>query len=116
MAIRERVSELLDLPIRPGRWMTYCEALNREGRPDKITLIRMVMTACEELEALQGTIEPLKLRIEALEEKNVPIVTATTIPSTTLEITDPFICDICQKSFKAKIALAGHRRSHDKIA
>ena len=75
--IRDRISEIIDLPIRPGRWMTYTDALNREGRPDRAMHTRMTMTASEEIEALEVTIAHLKSRIEALEEKPVPTPSVT---------------------------------------
>lgn len=122
MAIRERISELLDLPIRAGRWMTYCEALNREGRPDRITLTRMTMVICEELEALEANYGRLLLRFEQLEQpvaapekivSDSPIDPTTHNDVITIDSNTTFLCPDCGRGFKAKAAVMSHRRTHN---
>lgn len=55
--IRDRVSDILGIRIQGESWEKYVDKLNPTGRPDRITLIRMVMAMGQAIEDLQKEVE-----------------------------------------------------------
>ncbi len=138
MGILQEVSDIIDIPIREGRWLTYLRRLNAEGRPDRITTLQIIFTICKDMEVLEAYNARLLQRVEALEANSNPfgvfherassempfktvsspevdqIPTATSPTDVELPNKAEFKCDFpgCQFSSSAKIGLLGHRRSH----
>jgi len=57
MPIREKASAILGTPIRTGRWVAYTDALDREGKFTRKTMMELIMTLCEEVEELEKRLE-----------------------------------------------------------
>lgn len=60
--IREKVSTILNIPIRSGRWVTYTESLDREGKFTRKVMLDIIMALCEEVESLESQIELLRYK------------------------------------------------------
>lgn len=65
--IRQTISDILGMRVREGQWVGFAEALNVEGRPDRATLIKMVMAMCQTIERLEQQNDDQNVKIERLE-------------------------------------------------
>lgn len=68
---------------------------------------------------LGQVIVPFSTPTENIQVEDLPVETATAEPEfpelpkeEEAKVATAFICEVCGKEFKAKIALAGHKRSH----
>lgn len=127
MAIREKVSDILDVTIREGRWVTYTEGLDREGKLDRKALLLIIMSLCEEVEKLENAMAGLNGKMNAFiaesegKKAEMPPKTADNVVNVDVftkekeaayQTTTGFPCPHCGKVLKTEFGLKGHLTSH----
>ena len=56
--IRREASTILDIFIGEDKWDVVFEQLNREGKPDKATTLKLILMLCKRVEELEKNIVP----------------------------------------------------------
>ncbi len=67
--IRQKVSAIIEMPIREGAWVSYIDSLDREGSFDRKKLIKIIFAACEAIDELENQVEALKYKQDAKPSK-----------------------------------------------
>lgn len=107
--IREKVSQILGIAIREGKWIAYTDRLDAEGKFDKRKIQLILMALCESVEELEKKPD---YSISSLNPELSSPKTALISPA--IPEVSHFTCPDCQKTFPTKLALIGHGRSHAK--
>ncbi|MGH7750335.1 MAG: hypothetical protein ACREQ5_37020 [Candidatus Dormibacteria bacterium] len=110
MGIRSKVSEILDTPIKEGRWIAYATILDQQGAFSKRVLQDILLTLCQEMENLEKEVEYLRLKSEPAAASPKP-ETAPKTPDIK-KADGSFVCGNCGKICLNEFGLKGHQRSH----
>lgn len=67
--IRQKASQIFDVLIPENQWMVYVNELDRNGKFDRLAMLKMIMLLSENQEKLEHFVEDLYFRVELLEGK-----------------------------------------------
>ena len=56
--VSEKIGVILNMGMRPGKWMEYYNLLYRDGRPDSKEMKRILFALCEIVEELEAKQAP----------------------------------------------------------